>query len=272
MHRTAEIIGISRPGVGQNIKELANQLGHPLFIGGRHGIEPTATAIAIYPQIKAAIDLITDAETNIEDFTENTMATIRLAVASTIASYNLVAYLKEFSQKYKNVKFEFYKKASMDLLQEKKIDLYIGPEYILGNHKFSLLNLFKDKFVLIASKSFLGKNNLGTTITREQLSALPYIGHNNFTQEFLIATGVKLNPFIYADTSEEIFSFVKNGMGIGGYFTCAHNIAKNNEVVELVLEGFVPPILNAVAAYNKDAITKATKVFLNGLTQHFANS
>jgi DNA-binding transcriptional LysR family regulator len=264
LHRAAEILGLTRSTVGSNIKELGNQIGVTLFTSSRKGVEPTSEAITLYPSIRKAVDLITDGEGNVQEFTPETRAVIRLSVPSTFASTILQDYFKEFCNKYPLVRFEFSSHPSFDLLAQKKIDLVIGVDYHFAALSFRTVPLCTLHGVLVASKDFLNKCNIGTTISKSELAKLPIAAHKMLA-DFPAALGLPNELYMTTTSNEFSYAMAKNSVAAAFcHFETVNKINAPNMVC-LEIEGATMPTINFVCGFNDRGLTKPAKVFLDGL-------
>ena len=265
-HRAAEVLGVTRSGVAQNLKELSKQLGVKLFNGHSKGVEPTGEAIALYPSIKSASDAIFDGEGNLQLFNENSRGVIKMVLSSNILNYVLLEYFKQFSAKYPNIRFEFFSRAQQEnyqLIMKRKLDLVIYTDDVCKDYDLKMCELFKINSIFIASKKFLAKHGLGTTITREQFESLPVIGDE--LQMLIDKTGVNINRYMSAPTSDAIFNLANEGMGIGMFYDYFRNMKYKGDLVELIVEGVKPLTLTFVLGHNAGYLTQASVAFIDGL-------
>ena len=65
MSHSATELGVTRAAIGQNIRELENQLGTKLFTPDKRGVIPTAEAVKIYPSIKKVTQIIHETESDL---------------------------------------------------------------------------------------------------------------------------------------------------------------------------------------------------------------
>ena len=265
-NRAAEILGVSRQAVSQNLRELGNQLGGlKLFLHDpvNRCVTPTSEATAMYPDIKEAVEKMIEVEEGLQAFTSESKAVIRMGIPSSVASVLLADFFKEFRQKYPKVRFEFHSRNSEDLLAQKKIDLIINDR-LLHNCKF--VELFEIDNIFIASKEFMDDNSIGVNITKEKLIMLPIIGHTQALNEFKNKNGLDLVSFLETTSSEPIFALTKNGVGVGYYYDKV--LTKQNvgdDVVRINIADCVPIKTKIVCCYNKSHITKAASTFIETL-------
>ncbi|MCL2587436.1 MAG: LysR family transcriptional regulator [Firmicutes bacterium] len=266
----SEITNTTHSAVSQNLKELGKQLGITLFNPLPRGMEPTSDAITLYPVIKAAVDMIYAGEVNVRVFTPETPAVIRLSAPSTLVSYTLIDYFVEFKKKYPYVTFEFHGRGGVELLNLHRIDFVIDLDHYFKGYKFKITPLYSEKCTFIASKKFLAEHNLSETITLEQLSTLPVVGHHEFLRTLQNENDIKLNIFATTATSEKTIAFTNHAIGLGYYFDSTLSAVENKDIVPIKIKDLQNPTFNSVLAYNEATITKPAQAFIEGLIEFCA--
>jgi len=265
VRRASEVTGVSHSAISQNMKSLSEQLGVRLFHPLARGVEPSSEAIRLYPDIRLALDIISSGEKNIREFGHDTYALVRLFAPSTLASYVLIEHFKEFRKLYPYVAFEFAGKNSIELLEQRRVDFVVDLDHTFKGSEFTVLEFLSEECVFIASSNFLKENNLSTDITKEELTKLPIVAHQevlrNVNHE---SDDLKLNAFVETATSEVVFSMVKNGLGLGIYYKSAFNVLSkvNKDVVEVKVENIKVPPMKHVIAYNDITLSKAARTFV----------
>jgi DNA-binding transcriptional LysR family regulator len=261
-NRASEILGISRQAVSQNLRELGNQLGGlKLFIHDpvNRCVTPTSEATAMYPDIKEAVEKMIEVEEGLQAFTSESKAVIRMGIPSSIASVLFADFFKEFRQKYPHVRFEFYSKDSIELLQQKKLDFIVHMKPVFSLNNFKVVELYEEEYAFIGS-------GIDKNISKEQLLKLPIIGHKESLNEFKNLNGLDFIPFLETPTAETIYGFTKNGMGIGYFFgKLFEKMNDDAKLVKVNVNGVILPKVSLVCCYNKSHLTKAAKTFIEGL-------
>ena len=274
LQRTAEMMGISRPLVTHHLNELGNQLGVKLFCHDtvNRCVTPTSDATEIYPQLKEYVDGILDVEENLRIFDEQSSAIIRLTIPSSIVSHVIAGFIAEFCTKYPKVRLEFDKREDSELLQHKKIDLAIEAKKYLIDKNFQVVNLLEMKPVFIVSRDFLIKNDISPTASLEEIVKYPIVALREILNIIEDKTGIKIETSVLISSTENIYHIVKNGLGIGIIWDkvlASHDNTKD-EIVKIALEDFSVSEVFA-CAYNRSHLTKAAKIFLEGLMLYCKN-
>jgi len=260
LHRAAEILGVSRSAVGQNIKELNNQLGVILFTSTRKGVIPTSEANNLYPNIKNAITAIVESENSLQEFNSESGGIIKIAMTNSVLDLCIKDYLKEFCTKYPKVSIEFFGRDSMDLLKQGKIDFIIELDFFFKNQDIKTIDLFKLSSIFVVTKDFLIRHNLKSTMTKDDLMMLPIITQRESWFEFFGST----ERFIISPSSDLTYIMAKNSLGVGFY--CKELLDKTNDpdLVALNIKDITLPTAKVVCGYN-NSLSRPARAFIDGL-------
>ena len=267
MNRVAQTLNVSRALIGQRIKELSNQLGVTLFTPHQKGVIPTGEANNLYPLIKNALTLITEAESGLKSFTSDSTGIIKIAMSNTHIELYVKDYIKEFLIQYPKIQLEIFDNDGIDMLKAGKIDFVLNWEYLFKGTVFRTTKLFSITDVFIASREFLCKHGLSKNISKGEFLKLPIIMHQESSGEFLrnLDTGIKPHVIKMA-TNDMVYSLTKSGIGIGWH--CNEVLDKayssDTDIVRLNIRDVSQQAFNAVCGYNK-TLSQPARVFVDGL-------
>ena len=262
LHRAAEKLGISRSAIRQNIRELGNQLGVTLFIPHQKGVMPTGDATTIYPNVKKAVDLIIAAENSVDTFTADSTGTIKIAMSNTLIIMFMAEYMAQFGAKFPKVVFEFFSLESLPRLEKGEIDLILDDDIFFQGSDLCTIHLFSAASLMVASKSFLQRHNLGATLTADDFARLPVIvlGPSSYDVGHT-------NPYIKTVSVDMTYYMVKAGLGIGHFAKeMLDSIADPNIVAVNIIGVSTPEHFNVVCGYNK-TLSKPARAFVEGLQE-----
>jgi DNA-binding transcriptional LysR family regulator len=261
MHKASEILGITRSAISQNIKELGNQIGLTLFTATPKGIVPTGEATAFYEQIRVGAEQILCAENDLKTMDENTHGIIKISVPSDFIKLYIKDYLKIFCALFPNIRLDFIKRSSFDLLASGEIDFVIDPDYKFANTDFKTKQLFNVTDVFIVSKEFLKSHNLPRTITQEKLLTLPIIAQPQ-------SWNFKTPPYISTTSSDLVFQLTKMSVGIGCYCKELFDKIADPDLLCLDIKDLKPVASKIVCGYKN--LTRPAKEFIIGLSKFTA--
>jgi DNA-binding transcriptional LysR family regulator len=151
--RAAEELEISQPSVSYALKQLREQLGDPLFVKVRHGMEPTPRAREIIPVVQSLMTEVRERLLTSPGFDASTARrTFTLAMSDVGEMVFLPKLLKEIAVSAPKVDVQTVSinpKELMASLQRSEVDLAIGyfPD-LQGNDVFQQ-RLFRHGFVCL---------------------------------------------------------------------------------------------------------------------------
>ena len=264
MSRSAEMLGISRVAVGQNMRELGNQLGTVLFDAHSKGVEPTASATTLYNNIKGIVEAIYQAEKSVSG--ANNQEVVKIAISNTIIEIFLKEFLVKFQQNNPNIKLEIFKRENMDLYKQKQLDLILDFKSSVNDKDFRTNDLFSVADVFVATEEFTQTHNIPHTLPLREILRFPII-----TRDFawnLFCRENNLNPKDYPlSVSLPSYDLVHSiaGNNPDGIVYYCHQLLKitkmNNIVVLNVPDASYPPI-DFVYAYAKN-LSRPSRIFLD---------
>ena len=125
--KASEELNISQPAVTKHIKNLEDSLGVILFNRTRKGVVLTPIGQKIFLEIKNALTIFDNVESEVRNYKDNDCGTIRIGISTTLVRI-LMDYINEFYKKYPNVKIEINTnttKENIKSLQNGLLDLII---------------------------------------------------------------------------------------------------------------------------------------------------
>lgn len=136
--RAAEILAITQPAASHALKRLHDAVGEPLFTRSARGMKPTPRALALWPQVRAALDALRRSLAPDEFDPRRDSASFRLAMAdatATLLAPPLVRAVEAVEGGLSQVALRLIPLTTRDprrLLREGEADLAVGhfPEAI----------------------------------------------------------------------------------------------------------------------------------------------
>ncbi len=220
--KAAEELYISQPAVSQAIKQLETQLGGKLFERTHKGMELSEKGgKIIFPIVEKALELFDGAEEKFTELKETAVGALRICASDTVLTHILLPKVKEYHQKYPQVKLVLHNRTSsetIELLKNKKCDLgFVNlPIEDTDINLSSSITRLHDVFV--ANDNF--KELLGQTVDLKRLQDYPLLMLEGTTStrqaiaSFAESIGVQLLPEIEVASLELMTEVAKSGMGI----------------------------------------------------------
>lgn len=243
----AEKLHISQPAVSKSIKSLESQLGGPLFVRTKRGVNLTEEGKELHAYIKLAIEHIRNAENRFTDMINLNMGTIRIGISRTLVKEYLLPYLEEFHKRYPNIKIEIITNKASELvpfLRNGLIDLIIANLPIKKYRDIDIYNLKEIQDIFVVNKKFDIKSD---TISLTDLNKLPLIlqpkGTN--TRDFLDSFVSRYDVYLEPEMSLASYGLVQDMTTIGfgvGYVVkeFVEDLLKNGELIEIKTNPKIP--------------------------------
>lgn len=261
--RAAKHLKLSQPTVSHSIQELQDQLNIKLFHISTRNIEPTKAAEELYARIEPAFAIISAAESDLSEFNNQSIATLRIACATNFAGHGLAKYINKFKKQYPKVCFEITQIKPTEItefLKTRKADFIFSTlEPSNCDTTFESITLSTLPMTYFSSKEYFKKNGLSPIITKEQFTKLPLISWQIHAPQ--------TNTVAFVGTQEMAFQLVTNNLGISYCMEQYLNTrTTDNFIVKFKVANNEIPNLTLSCIYNKNYIsTKATKAFLKEL-------
>jgi len=275
-HNAAKFIGTTPSAVGQNMRQLGNQLGVTLFTSHPKGAEPTKDADSIYPKIKSAVEAIVSAENDVSKSINQNKTIVRMALANASVELLVKNYVKEFRAEHPDIKLEISKLDDMDLVQQKQQDFVIAAKHCIDPN-FKIVNLYKGTPSFIATKEFLKKHGLSSTISTEQLFKLPVVmrkGAGSFANLDKQLGIQKMPRTSVSVASSDMVYFMTQGSEYIGFFSKEVlklvDEANNGNFVVLNIGNTNFQTLQYVFGYSEN-LTESARIFIEGFSKFCKN-
>ena len=128
--RVAAELGLTQSGVSQALRRLRDIFGDPLFVRRPHGLEPTATALALEAPVAVAVDALRGALGAARAFDPASAAgLIRLAALDAeqaVLLPPLAARLRRSAPRLRLSVVPLGRRAAVEALSEARVDLALG--------------------------------------------------------------------------------------------------------------------------------------------------
>jgi len=215
--KAARALFVSQPAVTKSIKILETELDVLLFVRTAKGVTLTREGEVLYDYVKEAFEQLEEGEKRIKQLKNNDFGSIRIGISNILCKYFFIPYLKQFHERYPNLKIEIINRTSpetLELLEAGRIDCAIisdgGSEKDYVYHE---LQTIQDTFV---SKHPPRK----ALIPIKELEDYPLLllEKKNATRasfdEHFINNQVNANVEIEISSMEFLTEFAKIGLGI----------------------------------------------------------
>lgn len=220
--KAAEELYISQPAVSQAIKQLEAQLGGKLFNRTHKGMELSEKGgKLIFPIVEKALELFENAEGKFVELKDTATGSLRICASDTVLTHILLPKIKEYNEKYPQVKLVLHNRTSsetIELLKNKKCDLGFVNLPIEDNDVNLSSSITELHDVFVANSSFIELKDKDIEFKRLQDYPLLMLELTTSTRQAIVnfahSIGVHLHPEIEVASLELMVELAKSGMGI----------------------------------------------------------
>jgi LysR family cys regulon transcriptional activator len=238
LSKAAAELYTSQPGVSKQIKALEDELGVDIFI--RHGKRFTGITDpgrAIIQKAQAALTDLNSLRNISNEFTNETSGSLKIATTHTQARYALPLVIKQFREKFPNVKLSLYQGSPTQISQmtsSGEADIAIATEAISLEKDLALLPCYQwNRCILTPPKHPLLRSK---RISLEEISEFPIItydfaftGRSKINQAFE-ERGLKPDVILTAIDADVIKTYVELELGIGIVAMMAYDPARDTKI------------------------------------------
>lgn len=220
--KTANELMISQPAISKSIKNLESWMGCSLFVRNKFGVSLTEEGIALYNEIKNAIEIIENAEHKIDEMVNLESGSLNIGISNTLTQKYLLPYIKEFNSKHPKVKIKIHTGTSYDYINKARNGLL---DFIIINLPYNVPSDFEKKELVEIHDCFVASNNFSELknkkIKLEELNDYPLIllaqGSNGrfFLDNYCMKHNITLCPKFELASYSLVSEFIKSGIGIG---------------------------------------------------------
>lgn len=276
--KAAQKLFISQPAVTQTIKKLEEQLNVQLFKRSSNGmISLTKEGEVVYYYSEKIFNLAEANNEVIKKAKEASFDTINVGVPTHIGAFYLSKYIKQFHDKYPNIKFNIINKKSAEMLKMlKKRELDVVIDTNISDYTDELISIKKildldscfvcgEKYKEISFKKDLSLselNNYPLILPGKTTSNRKMIDYK------LKEKGVVVNPLIEANSSSVSKKLIMEGIGIGWMIKEFIQDDIDKKLLYEVKVDYESVLTPLSIAYNKKFNNNIIKEFINIFKQN----
>lgn len=219
--RAALALGITQPAVSQYLRALEEQVGHPLFERqGRH-LVLSRVGEALLPEARRVVQALEEFQRVSQAMGRLEMGEVTLGAATTMATYVLPLFLKDFHEAHPGVRVHVESGSSERLAErlrmgEVEFAVLEGVEHWEGYERHLF---YEDELVLIVPPDhpWAGRETIPPEWLREETLIVRKPGSMTWRvlERAFEQVGLELNPIFYTDNNEVTKRLVLAGAGVG---------------------------------------------------------
>ncbi|MEE3420893.1 MAG: LysR family transcriptional regulator [Lachnospiraceae bacterium] len=214
--KSGERLGYTQPGVSHILKSLENELGFPLFIRTRHGVELTPNAKMFLPIVRELIAVNEELEQTVSSLKGLDMGHLTIAAYSSVSRIWLPPILYKFQQKYPNIMIEVLQGGTDEIVD--MVTNHIADFGLMSKRHTSPLKwipLYREPLMAILPKD--DSHAADTTFSIQEFRNLPFIRSTDGVDYDVLSaikdSGIHMNIHYQSRDDHTIVSMVANHLG-----------------------------------------------------------
>jgi DNA-binding transcriptional LysR family regulator len=219
LSRAAEALHVTQPALTARIQALEAELGTPLFVRGRFGMDMTDAGRAFLPYAERALVALDAGASLLTELRRGGTGELVLGAAPAVSTYVLPALLVRFTRRFPKVRLVVrtgHSEEILDMALRREIDLGLVRE--LQHPDIEIHPLYDDELVLVAGgsdhfgdRAFVGLPELaGARLILFDRTSSYY----ELTNAFFREAGVAPSGVIELDNIDAAKQMVGQGLGI----------------------------------------------------------
>lgn len=212
----AKNLFMTQSAVSQAINSLEKELDTTLFIRQAKSVALTKEGLILHQHINNALELITGAENQIQNFKELKEGELVIGASDTISQYFLTPYLVLFHKQYQSIRIKVLNRTSLEmieLIKSGQIDLCFLNMPIADES-------LEIKECLKIHDIFVSANKDDKTYSNKEIAKKPLIliekntSSRQFVDRHFAKSGISLQPKIELGAHELLVKLAQVNLGI----------------------------------------------------------
>jgi len=212
----AKNLFMTQSAVSQAINSLEKELDTTLFIRQAKSVTLTKEGLILHQHINNALELITSAENQIQNFKELKGGELVIGASDTISQYFLTPYLVLFHKQYPSVKIKVLNRTSLEM-----IELMKSGQIDLGFLNMPIIDdTLTIKECLKIHDIFVSANKDDKVYSNKEISKMPLIliekntSSRQFIDKHFARSGILLQTKIELGAHELLLKLAQVNLGI----------------------------------------------------------
>lgn len=219
LSRAADALHVTQPALTARIHALERELGGPLFLRGRRGMQLTDAGRGLLPYAERALAALQDGADLLTDLGRGGAGELVLGAAPAISTYVLPGLLVRFTRRHPNVRLVVRTGHSEEILEMAlRREIEVGLVRELRHPEIETHPLYEDQLVLVAAANgpFGGQD----TIRVEAIASARLVlfdrtsSYYELTNAFFREAGVAPRGVMELDNIDAAKQMVVQGLGV----------------------------------------------------------
>lgn len=215
--KSGERMGYTQPGVSHVLKSMENELGFPLFLRTRKGVELTPNAEAILPIIRELVAVNEQLEQTVSNINGLETGHLTIATFASISRSWLPMVIHEFKKKYPGIEIELLEGGTdeiVDWVENSQADLGFLSKKHTSHLKW--IPLYEDPLMAILPKDY--PVNGRTALPMKEIEDHPFIisaeGVDYDVHEAIKKADITPNICFSSTDDHTVIAMVSNHLGV----------------------------------------------------------
>lgn len=258
LSRAAEALHVTQPALTARIHVLEDELGSPLFVRGRRGMQLTDAGRGFLPYAERALTALQDGTGLLIELGRGGAGELVLGAAPAISTYVLPALLVRFTQRHPNVRLVVRTGHSEEILEMAlRREIEVGLVRELRHPEIESYPLYEDELVLVAAAD--GPFADQRTVPLEAIASARLVlfdrtsSYYELTNAFFREAGVAPRGVMELDNIDAAKQMVEQGLGVALLpLTAVAGELEDGRLRAVLLEGTTPIRRRIVAIRRRD--------------------
>lgn len=215
--KASELIHITPSAISHAVSSMESELGFPLFVRNRGGVELTSYGQNLLPFIRAILKSEERLVQEIDLFNGLEKGTVKIGTFNSVCTSWIPKIIKSFSNLYPSISIEIYQGTYEDIakwIKSGEVDLGFLSTSSAG--EISITPLYKDRLMCVVPKGFKPINE--GYITLEDIKGKFFVSQRESCDAdismFFKKYGLKVRTNCYVVDDQSTIAMVESGFGI----------------------------------------------------------
>ncbi|WP_155287371.1 LysR family transcriptional regulator [Lacticaseibacillus zhaodongensis] len=216
--QAAGALNVTPSAVSHSISQLETELGFPLFIRSRSGVELTSDGRTVLPVIQGILNLEDQLQQVADNINGLAAGRVRIGAFSSVSTNWLPPIIRAYKKRYPQVQIEVVQAGFNDIAEEVRTGtIDIGFSLLPVNANVTVEPLLKDPIYCVTPSDFVPRAK--TYVDDDDIAKRNFIlqqqDYDRDTKMALDRYHVSTNSITYSIDDQSILSMVESGLGMG---------------------------------------------------------
>lgn len=275
MSRAAEALGLSNAAASRHLAALEERLGARLIQRSTRRLTLTEVGEAFYRSCKSVLADMSDAESAASATTLNPTGMLRVSASLSFSVHHISPLLREFTQRYPNVRVHVETANRYHDLIDNNIDVAIRTREYENDSNITIRRLATTRRILAASPGYLGTHGMPKTVEELQQRPMLIYTYSNNPNDLGFRRGtetrtVNVKGLLESNDGQVLRVAALDGMGIvvqPKYILYDDLVA--GRLVSVLDDWDMPHLTINIAFQSRRHMSAKVRAFVDFMVEHF---